>query len=976
MKHIQINTLRLLMLLLAGILCSPEVSAQGWRTTFGFFSGPGPYAADGNYITGVQLRPDSSFWVVVNTPESDAGYFLGNFPNSPFGAYGGNPHLNSGSHFAKSSLLTAGDTLLVLKETIPKGGGQRNLALAAYSWIGLPANLYTQHWNPIIFAGLDQNAFAHSLIATSDGGLLVLGSVEPLAGGQRDLLLVKTTADAQPLWSKLLATPDSDLGAQVLEAADGGFFILKTRQPLADPLRREAWLLKTDANGDLLWETNLSGSGSDEGFDLIATADGNLVVSGTNRVGDDAFLMKVDLAGAVLWRQDVLMPGRSAAGRCVLEDAQGDLVLCGLQVDSSSQQAGILLMKCTAAGAPLWERFIVYKDWRTVRVDELALCADGGFLLGASIKPPNGDPLAYLLRTDLNGIIKPAMLAGNVFRDFDLDCTQTTGDQALENWVVEAFQDSSKIFYANTDALGNYRLECDTGNYTVRVILPVDYWKACANNIPVYLGYQDTLTLDFPLQDSVDCPYLTVDHATSLVRPCDTTFFTVSYCNLGPSTAAGAYLELSLDDLFTFLFADITPTVQPGNVLSFPLGDIPSGECGSFQVAALVDCSAELGTVACSEAHTFPDSLCLPTAPNWSGAQVQVEGICNGDSVHFILTNTGIQPMPAALDYIIIEDAVLLMQGDFQLDGLESINIPLEATGSTYHLLAQQEPLAPGNSLPLAAVEGCAGNGGPISLGFFNQFSLGNESHSVSVDCPVVRNAYDPNDKQGLPTGFDDEHYIFDNTDLEYTIRFQNTGNDTAFRVVLLDTLSAFLDPATVLPGAASHPYRFELEENGVLRFTFADIQLPDSTTNFEGSQGYVHFRVAQKPHNPAGTRIENRAGIYFNFNLPVLTNTVFHTIHEPFFEVTTLSPVLPGHSIAVSAYPNPFSEQLRIEISGLELPDLQFDLYNTSGQLVRTLPLQQQQALLQREGLAPGLYWFTLRSGAQLVGSGKVVVR
>ncbi|MCB0556652.1 MAG: hypothetical protein KDD02_24110, partial [Phaeodactylibacter sp.] len=63
------------------------------------------------------------------------------------------------------------------------------------------------------------------------------------------------------------------------------------------------------------------------------------------------------------------------------------------------------------------------------------------------------------------------------------------------------------------------------------------------------------------------------------------------------------------------------------------------------------------------------------------------------------------------------------------------------------------------------------------------------------------------NDKQGFPRGYGDEHYIYPGTDLEYLVRFQNTGNDTAFLVVIRDTLSEFLDIATVRPGAASHPY-------------------------------------------------------------------------------------------------------------------------------------------------------------------------
>lgn len=509
------------------------------------------------------------------------------------------------------------------------------------------------------------------------------------------------------------------------------------------------------------------------------------------------------------------------------------------------------------------------------------------------------------------------------------------------------------------------------------MIPPSVYWNACVQEIAVHVGYQDTVQVDFSVQANTDCPYLTIEHGNTAVRPCDTTTFIVYYCNNGPVTAANASFQIEMDEVFTFLYGDVPPTVQNGNLLTFPLGDVSSGACGDFHFSAFVDCSAPMSQVVCSEAHIFPDSLCIPPDPAWSGALIQVENACEGDSVHFILKNTGAQDMPAALDYIIIEDAVLLMQGNFQLESLEERDIALLATGLTYHLIAEQEPFAPGSPLQFAFVEGCNTNpSGAISTGFANQFPHNDADPFVSSNCTVVQTSFDPNDKQAVPTGFGPEHNIFANTDLEYTIRFQNTGNDTAFRVVLIDTLSRFLDPASIQPGTSSHPYEYRLEGNGVLQFIFQNILLPDSTTNPDGSQGFVAFRIRQQPDNPVGTVIENNADIYFDFNKPVRTNTVFHTIHETLFDVVTSTNVAEGIKMDIKTYPNPFSDQLRIKLNGTAFPDATFQLYRTTGQLVRTLELTENQALLQREGLDAGLYFFTLRSGQKLLGTGKIMVK
>ncbi len=143
----------------------------------------------------------------------------------------------------------------------------------------------------------------------------------------------------------------------------------------------------------------------------------------------------------------------------------------------------------------------------------------------------------------------------------------------------------------------------------------------------------------------------------------------------------------------------------------------------------------------------------------------------------------------------------------------------------------------------------------------------------------VINCAYDPNDKQVYPRRseqppFDANFTLLDER-LEYTIRFQNTGTDTAFNIVIRDTLSADLDWASFLPGSASHPFEATLHDDGLLEFHFRDILLPDSIVNEPGSHGYVNFTIMAKAGLAEGTNIENLAGIYFDFNPPIVTNTV-----------------------------------------------------------------------------------------------------
>lgn len=142
-------------------------------------------------------------------------------------------------------------------------------------------------------------------------------------------------------------------------------------------------------------------------------------------------------------------------------------------------------------------------------------------------------------------------------------------------------------------------------------------------------------------------------------------------------------------------------------------------------------------------------------------------------------------------------------------------------------------------------------------------------ANNTSTLQQTVVGSYDPNDKQVWPR---DLYHIENDSVLDYTIQFQNTGTDTAFNIVVIDTLPLDVDVTTIRFGAASHPYSYELSGNGILTFTFSHILLPDSNTNEPLSHGLVNFRI--KPILPLtlGQTITNAADIYFDFNPPIRT--------------------------------------------------------------------------------------------------------
>ena len=154
----------------------------------------------------------------------------------------------------------------------------------------------------------------------------------------------------------------------------------------------------------------------------------------------------------------------------------------------------------------------------------------------------------------------------------------------------------------------------------------------------------------------------------------------------------------------------------------------------------------------------------------------------------------------------------------------------------------------------------------------------------------MVRGSYDPNDKYETHEGLMYHADAMLGEYLNYTIRFQNKGTDTAFNISVRDTLDNNLNLSTLEITGASHAYNFSIT-NRVIQWNFPQIKLPDDKVNEPGSNGFISYRIKTNRGLPVGTIIRNAAAIYFDYNLPVLTNV----------ENTILAELVPQNPFPVS---------------------------------------------------------------------------
>jgi hypothetical protein len=346
----------------------------------------------------------------------------------------------------------------------------------------------------------------------------------------------------------------------------------------------------------------------------------------------------------------------------------------------------------------------------------------------------------------------------------------------------------------------------------------------------------------------------------------------VTACNQTTATGAlnASYVDVELDPLMTVTASSLPYTAQGNNIYRFQTGNLNPGQCASFNITTTISCNAMLGQTLCMDANLLPvESCALDTEPTpmatgvtpcnlpWDQSSLSVDGWCQGDSVYFTITNTGQLgggDMECYSPVRVYVDGVLTYFDSIMIQGGTTVTYSYFGNGQTWILQADQHPLHPGNSHPNAHVEGC-GDVSNWTPDLVNNFPQDDADPVVDIYCGWVTGAWDPNDKRGYPTGIGATNDILPNTDLQYVIRFQNTGTDTAFTVVIRDTLDIDLNIFTVTSGVSSHNYSFTMHGPRVLEWTFNNINLPDSSANEPESHGFVTFQVKQVPdyqYNPS----------------------------------------------------------------------------------------------------------------------------
>ncbi|MFH1196979.1 MAG: T9SS type A sorting domain-containing protein [bacterium] len=203
---------------------------------------------------------------------------------------------------------------------------------------------------------------------TQDGGLIINGYTGNETAGENDMYVVKLNSAGELVWDKKFGDTSNESGASVIENTDGSLLILGSTGSYG-ATNLDYFLVKTDAQGNLLWKKNYNRSNFDIGSFMIPYSDGDFILigSGDKHGSDfmDAVAIKVDKDGTKKWLKYFDNYNFYDYGAAACEDDSSNIIICGNTKSNIAMNTDVYLIKLNASGSTIWKKAIDLSktDW-------------------------------------------------------------------------------------------------------------------------------------------------------------------------------------------------------------------------------------------------------------------------------------------------------------------------------------------------------------------------------------------------------------------------------------------------------------------------------------------------------------------------------------------------------------------------------------------------------------------------------------
>lgn len=252
---------------------------------------------------------------------------------------------------------------------------------------------------------------ARSVFPLANGGYIVAGSVSLGPSGEADAWVLRLDEDGHVLWQKSYGSALDDWANSARPTPDGGYVVVGSTFWMDADFHRDAWILKLDAEGAVLWQRSYGGPSEEQFSSVAPTSDGGVVVAGyTFSYGagnQDAWVLRLDRTGNVLWQRAYGGPGPDWATSIRSAPDGGYIVAGGFRVggvagSDTGGRPNAWVLKLDIAGSIVWQK--LYGGAATYHASASAEpTAEGGYVVGGFQFHPYTE--VWILKIDAMGSI-------------------------------------------------------------------------------------------------------------------------------------------------------------------------------------------------------------------------------------------------------------------------------------------------------------------------------------------------------------------------------------------------------------------------------------------------------------------------------------------------------------------------------------------------------------------------------------------
>lgn len=302
---------------------------------------------------------------------------------------------------------------------------------------------------------------------TSDNSYIIIGETSSFdIGGGSDLWLLKFDSDGNEIWNQSYGGIRSDFGFGGQQTSDDGYILVGGTRTFSQG-DQDVWLVRTDSQGNELWNKSYGGEDMEHGISVQETSDnGYIIVGGTKSKGEgpnDYWIIKTDKNGEIQWDKTYGTHGYDW-GYDIRKTNDGAYVFTG-GTDTSKEGEHILdigLVKMKEDGLIEWEKtYDKYKrGWFWDEGYGVEPTNDGGYIIAGIARATGwsetneGD--AWLIKTDANGNKQWDTLIGGLKCDSFTTVKQTyDGEYIVSGWTYSYGEGDCDLWLAKFDSMGD-----------------------------------------------------------------------------------------------------------------------------------------------------------------------------------------------------------------------------------------------------------------------------------------------------------------------------------------------------------------------------------------------------------------------------------------------------------------------------------------------------------------------------------------